>query len=267
MSPFYFQNGEAKVLFIENRNIEWVSSILKYGSIVVVIQGIVYSILAINLLQHFEYFRGKRLTKGQTKAVKWIMLFVLINIVLWAIGTIGSVMDMLGIRMPINPFKVYYLGITLLMITLGYFSIKHPYSFSMEASNQFGFFNEKEKKESYVSTSEDKNDLKIITNYVKNEKAYLRNDLNLQDLVIGTGLTKNRISELLNNELNKSFYDVINEYRINEVIRLIEEGKHKEFTLAHLAQKAGFNSKATFYRVFKRVTGNTPNNYIQSKER
>ncbi|MBG7631767.1 MAG: hypothetical protein IZT56_15230, partial [Bacteroidetes bacterium] len=241
MSPFFFQSGEAKAIIIKNRDIEWLFTILNYGSIVVVLQGIVYSILSINLLQHFQYFRSKRLTKEQTYSVKWIMQFVLINIFLWAIGTTGAVMDMLNIRVPIDPFKIYYLGITLLMLRLGYFSIKHPYSFSLEASNQIGPFVEKEKKENYVSSSEDKNDLRIISNYIKNEKPYLKNDLNLQDLVVGTGFTKHRISELLNKELSKSFYDVINEYRINEVIRLIDEGKHKEFTLAHLAEKAGFN--------------------------
>ena len=90
--------------------------------------------------------------------------------------------------------------------------------------------------------------------------------MNLHNLVEGTGFSKHRISELLNNELGKSFYDVINEYRVNEAIKLLDEGKHKDYTLEHIAEKSGFNSKATFYRIFKKNTGKTPNKYIQSKE-
>ncbi len=269
ISPFYFQSGEIKAGFIKNRNIEWLNMIFSYGSLVVIAQGIIYSILSINMLQHFQYFRGKRLSNKQLYSIKWILQFVLINIVLWAIGTTGAIMDMLHISTPINPFKIYYLGITVLMIVLGYFSIRHPYTISMEASNNLSAVfqkEKKEKKENTASTVADKNDLKIINNYIKTKKPYLKNDLNLRDLSVGTGFTKHRISELLNKELSKSFYDVINEHRINEVIRLINAGKHKEFTLAHLAEQAGFNSKATFYRVFKKVTGNTPNNYIQSLE-
>ncbi|OIQ41310.1 MAG: hypothetical protein BM563_01090 [Bacteroidetes bacterium MedPE-SWsnd-G1] len=266
ISPFYFQSGEIKADFIKNRNIEWLNMIFSYGSLVVIAQGIIYSILSINMLQHFQYFRGKRLSNKQLSSIKWILQFVLINIVLWAIGTTGAIMDMLNISTPINPFKIYYLGITILMIVLGYFSIRHPYVISMEASGTLNPVFQKERNENNVTNSADKADLKVITNYIKNERPYLKNDLNLRDLADGTGLTKHRISELLNKELSKSFYDVINEYRINEVIRLIDSGKHKEFTLAHLAEKAGFNSKATFYRVFKKVTGNTPNNYIQSIE-
>ena len=86
----------------------------------------------------------------------------------------------------------------------------------------------------------------------------------MQDLVEGTGLSYKRISETLNNEFNQSFFDVINEYRTKAAIKLIDDGFHKDHTLVHLAEQAGFNSKTTFNRIFKKHTGQTPSEYIQS---
>ena len=87
--------------------------------------------------------------------------------------------------------------------------------------------------------------------------------MTLQNLADGSGMTKHRVSELLNAEIGLSFSDVINEYRVKEVIRLINEGSHKQHKLLHLAELAGFNSKATFNRIFKKKTGMTPSQYIQ----
>ena len=79
-------------------------------------------------------------------------------------------------------------------------------------------------------------------------------------------IPKHRVSELINSELEKSFSDFVNEFRVEEVIRLINKGKHIESTLSYVGEEAGFNSKANFFRIFKKVTGMTPNEYIKSKE-
>ncbi len=266
ISPFYFQSAEVKSTFIKNGFPDWINIVFNYGSIIVVLQGILYTILSIRTLQHFQYFRKKRLSSKQAYSVRWIMQFVVINVVLWAIGTIGAIMGMLDIITPIDPFKIYYLGITLLTLRLGYFTINNPFSFSTEEKNILRSSISNDKKSKSLGTSIDRNDLKIIITFINTQKPYLKKDMNLHNLVEGTGFSKHRISELLNNELGKSFYDVINEYRVNEAIKLLDEGKHKDYTLEHIAEKSGFNSKATFYRIFKKNTGKTPNKYIQSKE-
>ena len=53
--------------------------------------------------------------------------------------------------------------------------------------------------------------------FLDNEKPYLDNELNMHGLTEGTGLSKHRISELLNNELNKTFYDIIEKHGLRSV--------------------------------------------------
>ncbi|MCD4696832.1 MAG: helix-turn-helix domain-containing protein [Bacteroidales bacterium] len=53
----------------------------------------------------------------------------------------------------------------------------------------------------------------------------------------------------------------VNNYRVEEVKRLMAEGKHEHYTLLAIALEAGFNSKSSFNRIFKEFTGSTPSHY------
>lgn len=64
---------------------------------------------------------------------------------------------------------------------------------------------------------------------------------------------------------NKSFRDLVNEYRVNHILNAIEKNEHKVFTIEHIYLEAGFLQQSTFNRVFKKTTGLTPSQYIESK--
>ncbi|MFC6098124.1 helix-turn-helix domain-containing protein [Flavobacterium qiangtangense] len=64
---------------------------------------------------------------------------------------------------------------------------------------------------------------------------------------------------------NKSFRDLVNEYRVNHILNAIEKNEHKVFTIEHIYLEAGFLQQSTFNRVFKKITGLTPSQYIESK--
>ena len=66
------------------------------------------------------------------------------------------------------------------------------------------------------------------------------------------------LTKTLNTVLNKKFTDYVNELRITEVKRLLQDPKDEKFTLLALAFDAGFNSKASFNRAVKKITGKSP---------
>ena len=65
-----------------------------------------------------------------------------------------------------------------------------------------------------------------------------------------------KFSQLLNDNLNKSFSTFINEYRVNHAKRLLKQKQPD--SIEEIASKCGFNSLSTFYTAFKKVTGLTP---------
>lgn len=103
-----------------------------------------------------------------------------------------------------------------------------------------------------------------LLTYIEEEKPYLNSRLSIGDLSSKIGCTESELSQLLNNHMKINFANFINIYRVNEVkIRLNEENLSK-YTLKALSEQCGFNSKTTFYRVFKNVTGMTPSEYCKS---
>ncbi len=95
------------------------------------------------------------------------------------------------------------------------------------------------------------------------EKLYLNAGLKLTDLAKDLNCPMNEISQVLNQDLQQSFSDFVNKYRVEEVKKLMRMGEHEKFTLVAIAKQCGFNSKTSFYRVFKKETGKTPADYLK----
>ncbi|MGV3765052.1 MAG: helix-turn-helix domain-containing protein [Chitinophagaceae bacterium] len=96
-------------------------------------------------------------------------------------------------------------------------------------------------------------------------KRYTDPDLTLEKLATALQLPRNQVSEVLNQHLEKTFYQFINEFRVKEVIRLLNRCKQQGITpnILSLAFEAGFNSKSSFNQYFKKHTGQTPSEYLK----
>jgi len=106
-----------------------------------------------------------------------------------------------------------------------------------------------------------------VKQWMEEKAIYKDSDLTLDKLATDMDLSRHHLSETLNQYLGQSFYQLINEYRIREVIKLIEENKKNKTSpvLLSLAFEAGFHSKSSFNQYFKKVTGSTPSAYLKSK--
>lgn len=91
------------------------------------------------------------------------------------------------------------------------------------------------------------------------EELYKNPDLKLNDLAKKVGISGHQLSQLLNDNLGKSFAAYINEYRINEACQLI--ANDKGIKLEAIGYEVGFNSKSTFYTAFKKYKSTTPTLY------
>ena len=79
-------------------------------------------------------------------------------------------------------------------------------------------------------------------------------------------ISTNRASFLINKVHGISFYNFINTYRVMEVKKMLESGQHKQMSIIGISQEAGFRSKASFYKFFKREFCKTPTQYISELE-
>ncbi len=105
-----------------------------------------------------------------------------------------------------------------------------------------------------------------LTRYMAEEKPFTEPEISLDDLAGRLSLSPNQLSQVINEQLGRNFWDFVNEYRIREVEAQFRRGVHQKQTLLAIALDAGFNSKASFNRAFKKFTGQTPSEYLKRSE-
>lgn len=106
--------------------------------------------------------------------------------------------------------------------------------------------------------------LKKIRTLMLREKPYLDPELTLQKLATQAGIPEKELSLLINHHLNKHFFDFINEYRINDAKKILEDPAQKTLTVLEILYSVGFNSKSSFYTAFKKETNQTPTAFRKS---
>jgi ABC-type antimicrobial peptide transport system permease subunit/AraC-like DNA-binding protein len=91
-------------------------------------------------------------------------------------------------------------------------------------------------------------------------------ELSLSALAEKLGIHPHELSRIINIALKKNFNDFINEYRILDVVQKMQDPAYDRITLLGIAYDAGFNSKTTFIRAFKQLTGKSPAAYKRELE-
>jgi AraC-like DNA-binding protein len=103
--------------------------------------------------------------------------------------------------------------------------------------------------------------LQKLQTLMQTEKPYLNNDLTLAELAGKLHLSTHHLSQLLNEQSGKNFFDFVNEYRVAEMKQKLQEPALAHLKIEELAYRCGFNSKSVFNTVFKKFTGTTPSEY------
>lgn len=98
---------------------------------------------------------------------------------------------------------------------------------------------------------------------MEEKKPHLDPELKMSYLTAELKCTPKELSMIFKESIKKSFTDFINEYRVEEFKNKIKNHEFKKYTIATLSEQCGFNSKSSFFRIFKKITGITPFEYIK----
>jgi len=96
------------------------------------------------------------------------------------------------------------------------------------------------------------------------DKIYLDNTLTLSKLAKKINVDRYSLSQVINQELNKNFYELINDYRITEAVKIVKENNNKQ--VVDLIYECGFNNKVSFYKAFKQRMHMTPKDFIEKQK-
>ncbi|MBV6645859.1 MAG: helix-turn-helix domain-containing protein [Cyclobacteriaceae bacterium] len=120
--------------------------------------------------------------------------------------------------------------------------------------------NEKNRKSSFTE-KQSKELMHKVLEYMENKKPYLRLELNQSELAEELDLTVHQLSEILNDSFGQNFNTFINLYRVETAKQLLRNERYANYKLMAIGYEAGFQSKTSFNRSFKQLTGYTPTDY------
>jgi AraC-like DNA-binding protein len=100
-----------------------------------------------------------------------------------------------------------------------------------------------------------------------NDQLFLNPTLNVSELARQINQPSKVVSAVINQQLGKSFNEFVNQYRIEEVKKRLLSNTDSHLTISGIALECGFNSQATFQRVFRQMTGQAPTEFLTGKTR
>ncbi|MFK7936131.1 MAG: helix-turn-helix domain-containing protein [Saprospiraceae bacterium] len=93
------------------------------------------------------------------------------------------------------------------------------------------------------------------------QQRYLDPQLSLQALAEYINATPHHVSQVLNEQLQTTYYEWLASYRVAAAKKLLQSTDYQHFKLEEIGKKAGFNSRSAFYKAFKKVEEETPAAY------
>jgi AraC-like DNA-binding protein len=116
-------------------------------------------------------------------------------------------------------------------------------------------------RKSSLTTEQSEAILAQLLQVMEQEHPYRETSLTLTMLSNMLDASPHHVSQVINEKLGKSFFDFINEYRVQETKKALASPEAERFSVLGIALDAGFNSKSAFYTAFKKHAGMTPTQF------
>ena len=205
----------------------------------------IYSIWGIYLLLSGFVLKDifqKLFSKDQkcTTAELWLVVVLISNVLIFAAYLIGL-------------FYLYLVGT--ITFSVVFYGLLFFFLFKKNRDTIFQDIPEKYGSKK-IDDTEAKFLIEQLNSLMKEKELYKKTDIKLRLVAKNIHISTHKLSQLLNDNLGKSFASFINDHRIDEAKRLLEE--NDQFTLEAIGFESGFSSKSSFYATFKKVVGKTP---------
>lgn len=264
----YFLKSSEYKLAVYYGKIE-LSEFVVFAVFILLVTFIYFAIKSVRLLNSHKKNVLEEFSFSETVDLSWLRNLVYSMLIMGSISAVMAVaLSFSGITIYYADFSGYVM-ITLFIFALGFWGYKQGKIFSYDEIK-----NTQKKVSGSPSGSEKNISHKIDENlisqadklklFIEKEKPYLEPKLSLYQLASSFGITSHQLSFILNNILECNFFEFINSYRVEEVKQRLAQEENKQFTIFAIALDCGFNSKASFNRIFKNFTGKTPSEYQKS---
>ncbi len=135
-----------------------------------------------------------------------------------------------------------------------------------DSPTSFLFFPAVKYRKSSLS-EENKDDILKKIKHEMEQGSYFTNSLaSLSGLARQINESPHHVSQVINEKMNRNFFEMLAFYRVEHAKKLIRQDKHGKITVEELAELVGYNSKSSFNSAFKKYSSKTPSEYRKSPD-
>ncbi len=205
------------------------------------------SLILLLLIFHDSFF--KNLIKSKMGKEKY---WLIISIITTNIYSIAVNLMYSTNYFNIKETELLRVSISLLFVYLATTVLFRIYPQSLRLENQ------KKKSDVKDLNDEEKELINKINNLMTLDKLYHEPSFSRSDLARELDISENILSRVVNIAFNQSVPNLLNGYRVEDAKRMLN---NPEIPVKIVAFEVGFNSLASFNRVFKDITGISPSIY------
>lgn len=235
----------------------------------IAIQGLVYMYSTLAIL--FKYSKQIREVFSSVETIKltWFRNVTVMTTGLLIIFFAGQSLSTVGFD-PSGFFDLTSVLFAVLVYAIGYIGlVKSEIFMEPEVGRSLDtIFDRKDQGKKYqksgLSADKAKRIVDSLIQLMNKEKPYTDSNLTLTRLAESIGISPHNLSEAINTQLQQTFFDFVNQYRVEQVKKDLSDPRKQHFTFLALALEAGFNSKSSFNAIFKKHSGMTPSEYRQT---
>ncbi|HTD42163.1 MAG TPA: ABC transporter permease, partial [Mucilaginibacter sp.] len=189
---------------------------------------------------------------------RWLRRLLAATALLWLLWIVDAIVDYFGYRnqLGIHVYYPFYIFFAVIIIWTAAAAFLRPQA-GVTAQPSPAF------KPSAPTELREKG--AWLKRAIETNQYYQDAELSLSALAEKLDIHPHELSRIINIALKKNFNDFVNEYRIRDVASKMQDPAYDRMTLLGIAFESGFNSKSTFNRTFRQMTGKTPAEY--KKER
>ena len=228
-------------------------------SLISVVSFIAYSIPSIiNVHRHRINLKNEFSTIDSKITLGWLLFVIIFYMSFMTIAYLLGVINIIAHIATCSQLVTFSFLLTLVYIFSFYGLLQKQIYPKDEIDNSDKYKNPR------LLESERQDIREKLENYFNKEKPYLDSELTINNVSDHLELPRHSLTEVLNIEIGKNFYQFVNEYRVGEVKTKLSNPKYAHFSIDAIGYECGFNSKSSFYAVFKNTTALTPTQYRSS---
>jgi AraC-like DNA-binding protein len=273
MTPYYIMSAEEKRVLLSDfeevskDDFGWINQVVSVLHILFQGYFLIYYL-------HFEKQLQEEYSQIESVRIQWLKHFLILTLAATTLAVFSFFARTWQVPVLSQLYSFHFIGIVLLFYWLSYKALTQPVLFGIVKEVTIYIPHESvtsEITEKYKKSSLESEQLALIFEKVKNvlndQQLYLKNDLTLTQLSAAVGIPRHQLSQAINSCYSGNFFDLINDYRVEAFKQFATQPDKKHLSLLGIAQEAGFNSKASFYSVFKKKTGMTPSEYLENQSK